>query len=158
MNYLFCSWPLYYKFQRGYVQVWEVLSDSLVIFNSLWIIFWTDPLLKHVVPVFFVYDHFNTGSPCAVLMSVVSADSNMGLSVYMFCDFFFFLIACSSFWNSIWKNSLRPGLFYNFQMKLKDCAGAKKHLKLSPDHLYTGQPMCLSLCHLPNLKNCKPRI
>lgn len=42
------------------------------------------------MPVFFVYDHFNTGSPCAVLMSVVSADSNMGLSVYMFCDFFFF--------------------------------------------------------------------
>jgi len=28
MNYLFCSWPLYYKFQWGYVQVWEFLSDS----------------------------------------------------------------------------------------------------------------------------------
>lgn len=110
MNDLFCCWPLYYKFQWEYVQVWEFLSDSLVIFNSLWIIFWTDPLLNHVMHIFFAYDHFNTDSPCVVLMFVFSADSNMGLSVCMFCDFFFVLIACSSFWNSICKNSLRPGL------------------------------------------------
>ena len=42
------------------------------------------------MPVFFVYDHFNIESPCAVLIFVVSADSNMGLSVCMFCDFFVF--------------------------------------------------------------------
>ena len=90
MNDLFCRWPLYCKFQWEYVQVWEFLSDSLVIFNSLWIIFWTDPLLNHVMQIFFAYDHFNTDSPCVVLMFVVSADSNMGLSVCMFCDFFFF--------------------------------------------------------------------
>lgn len=49
------------------------------------------------------------------------------------------------------------GLFYNFQMKFKDCAGAKKNLEVSPDYLHTGQPTCLSLYHLPNLKNCKPK-
>lgn len=40
--------------------------------------------------IFFVFDHFNIESPYAVLMFVVSADSNMGLSVCMFCAFFFF--------------------------------------------------------------------